>query len=462
MGEIIHGSLCPHPPIAVPEVGKKESGRVKGTQKAITEVGKTLAALKPDVLIAISPHAPVFRDSIAINQIPLLRGNLGQFGAAEVEFELSNDLELAASIIDKAREMNVPADALDTSVLLESRTREILDHGIMVPYYFFREAGVDCPVIPISISFLPLDKMYIFGAAMAAAIKESEKKVAVLASGDLSHRLLHTAPAGYHPDGKVFDESIQQAIRTMDPSVLLDLSEELIERAGQCGLRPLLMLMGALDGYSVRSTIHFYEGPFGVGYLTAEFLPKGTSAGKGILDKLLSEAETSRQSFPVDLALRSIKTYVTEGRKISLPDYVPPEFLKPAGAFVSLKKQGCLRGCMGTLGPTKPTVAHEIIANAISSAMADPRFEPVEPDELDQITCSVDILGEPEPVESLDELDPSRYGVIVRRGQRSGVLLPDLEGIDSAVEQVNIAKKKAGISPYEDFTMERFEVLRYR
>ena len=112
MGEIIHGSLCPHPPIAVPEVGQKESDRVKGTQKALREVGKSLVAMEPDVLIAISPHAPVFRDSIAVNQVPILRGNLGQFGAGEVKFELENDLEMGSAILKCARKMDVPVDSL--------------------------------------------------------------------------------------------------------------------------------------------------------------------------------------------------------------------------------------------------------------------------------------------------------------------------------------------------------------
>ena len=159
--------------------------------------------------------------------------------------------------------------------------------------------------------------------------------------------------------------------------------------------------------------------------------------------------------------MTSLKAYIKEGKRIPVPDDVPPELLKPAGVFVSLKKHGDLRGCIGTLAPTKPTAAHEIIANAISSGISDPRFEPVGPDELEELTCSVDILGTPEPVENLDELDPKRYGVIIRKGSRRGVLLPDLEGVESAVEQVDIARKKAGISPYEDFKMERFEVVRY-
>lgn len=459
MGQIIHASLCPHPPIAIPEVGKEEAGRVKGTQRAIREVGKALVKAAPDVLIVISPHSPVFSDSVAVNQVPILRGSLQQFDAREVEFKLENDLELGKGIMEEAREMGVPVDFLDASLLRENRVTEVLDHGIMVPLYFFREAGLSCPVVPISISFLPLEQMYVFGAAIAAAVAKTEKQAAILASGDLSHRLLVSAPAGYHPDGKVFDETIQKAIRTMDPMVLLGLSDELIERAGQCGLRPLLMLMGALDGYAVRSTIHSYEGPFGVGYLTAEFLPKEARAKRKHLQNMGRQKE--ERSYPVQLALRSLTAYVSEGKRIPVPEDVPPEFKKPAGAFVSLKKHGQLRGCIGTLGPTKDSVAEEIIANAISSATADPRFDPVRPEELDQLCCSVDILGEPEQVENLNQLDPKRYGVIVRRDSRSGVLLPDLEGVDTVVEQVTIAKNKAGISQFEDCKIYRFEVIRY-
>jgi len=459
LGQIIHGSLCPHPPIAVPEVGNEDSARVKGTQRAIREVGKNLAKLKPDVLIAISPHAPVFPDGIAVDQIPILRGSLRQFGAGNVEFELENDLEMGKAIVAAAREKEVAVEVLDASILRENRVTEVLDHGLMVPLYFFREAGLDCPIVPISISFMPLEQMYVFGAAMASAVQQTGKKAAVLASGDLSHRLIATAPAGYHPDGKIFDETIQKAVRNMDPMVLLELSDELIERAGQCGLRPLLMLMGAFDGYAVRSVIHSYEGPFGVGYLTAEFIPKESRARRKYLERIL--ADRGSLSYPVRLAMRSLKAFVTEGKRIPVPDDVPEEFLKPAGAFVSLKKHGELRGCIGTLGPTKGSAAEEIIANAISAATADPRFDPVRPEEIDHLQCSVDILGEPEKVKSLEDLDPKRYGVIVRRGGRCGVLLPDLEGVDTVVEQVGIAKRKAGISPFEDCEIERFEVIRY-
>ncbi|MCJ7499918.1 AmmeMemoRadiSam system protein A [bacterium] len=132
-----------------------------------------------------------------------------------------------------------------------------------------------------------------------------------------------------------------------------------------------------------------------------------------------------------------------------------------AGAFVSLKKAGQLRGCIGTIQPVRPTLTQEIIDNAVSAATRDPRFQPVVLEELDEISISVDVLGKPEPVSGPEELDPSRFGVIVKSGHRKGVLLPDLPGITTSEEQVRIARQKAGIGAEEAVALERFEVVRY-
>jgi AmmeMemoRadiSam system protein A len=134
---------------------------------------------------------------------------------------------------------------------------------------------------------------------------------------------------------------------------------------------------------------------------------------------------------------------------------------EPSGAFVSLKKAGQLRGCIGTILPVTGTLAEEVASNAVSAATRDPRFSPVTPEELGEITVSVDVLSVPEPVSSPDDLDPSRYGVIVQSGSRKGVLLPNLPGIDTVDKQLSIAKQKAGIGPDEECELLRFEVERY-
>ena len=164
----------------------------------------------------------------------------------------------------------------------------------------------------------------------------------------------------------------------------------------------------------------------------------------------------------VELAKETIESYVKEGKVPQPPLELAPEMNERAGVFVSLKIGGMLRGCIGTFEPTRPNVAEEIIANAVSSATRDPRFLPVGPEELAQLEYSVDILTEPEPVESEADLDPKRYGVIVESGWQKGLLLPDLEGVDTVEQQLEITRIKAGIDPDEPVNLYRFEVRRYK
>ena len=171
--------------------------------------------------------------------------------------------------------------------------------------------------------------------------------------------------------------------------------------------------------------------------------------------------KNENESKVVELARKAIEEYVLNGNQIKPPAELPEEMQGKKGTFVSLKKNGNLRGCIGTTRPTQKNIAVEIIKNAINACSHDPRFSPVQPDELDDLEISVDILGEAEPVDSIDDLDPDQYGVIVKDGHHTGLLLPDLDGIDTARDQVNIARKKAGISPDQDLDLFRFEVHRF-
>ncbi len=163
----------------------------------------------------------------------------------------------------------------------------------------------------------------------------------------------------------------------------------------------------------------------------------------------------------VKLAKEAVESYVRNG-ELPRPKDLTPEMQERAGVFVSLHKHGQLRGCIGTFEPVKDNVAEEIIANAISSATMDPRFPPVTESELDDLEYSVDILTRPEPVTDLSQLDPKEYGVIVESGWRRGLLLPDLEGVDSVDEQIAICRLKAGISPAEPVNLYRFQVRRFK
>jgi len=164
----------------------------------------------------------------------------------------------------------------------------------------------------------------------------------------------------------------------------------------------------------------------------------------------------------VQLAKQSVETYIRSGKTIEPPADPSPEMQGQAGTFVSLHdRSGNLRGCIGTIAPTQPSIAEEVIQNAISAATRDPRFSPVKAKELEGLDYKVDVLTEPEPIAGPDQLDPKRYGVIVESGWRRGLLLPDLEGVETVEYQIEIACRKAGINPDEPKQLYRFEVKRY-
>jgi AmmeMemoRadiSam system protein A len=218
----------------------------------------------------------------------------------------------------------------------------------------------------------------------------------------------------------------------------------------------------------VRAELLSYEGPFGVGYAAAAFEPTGPDETRRFGEAYL-RAESARlegikagESPIVQLARLSLETIVRTGKRAALPEGLPDWMRNQrAGAFVSLKKYGQLRGCIGTIQPVTGSIAEEVLRNSVSAGREDPRFDPVEADELNELTYSVDVLGEPEPTE-MSSLDPSKYGVIVSSGRKRGLLLPMLEGVDTVAQQVAIARRKAGIGEKEPVTLERFQVVRYK
>jgi AmmeMemoRadiSam system protein A len=303
-----------------------------------------------------------------------------------------------------------------------------------------------------------------FGRAIARASERVGRRVALVASGDMSHRLLPDAQAGFSPDAHRFDEQVISLLSRADFNGIARIDTNLREDAAECGWRSLLVLGGFLEGTDAGGRVVSYEGPWGVGYLSAAFAPPRELDGLPAYTPPTGSKggmPGADASEPVRLARRTVEEFVRAG---ATPDPVPfndPALPLRAGAFVSLHSPAGLRGCIGTIEPTRPTLASEIVHNAVSAASQDPRFAPVRPDELADLEITVDVLEEPEPVASLDELDPKTYGVITTCGWRRGLLLPDLEGVDTCEQQVAIAMSKGGIRAGEPVTLERFKVVRY-
>lgn len=454
--------ITPHPPVLLPEVGGGREREIAATDRAMRTAAETVAAWQPDVIIVSSPHTILYRDYFHIAPGDGAVGDMSRFGAPEVRIQASYDTLLREEIIRRAEAEGLHAGTLG------QRDPE-LDHGVLIPLYYLRKAGVRCPIVRMGLSgFSPLDH-YRLGKCVQDAVNALGRRAVFLASGDLSHKLKADGPYGCAPEGPQFDDAVTRTMASGDFLEFLTIDPALCERAAECGLRSFQMMAGALDGLAVEPQLLSHEGTFGVGYAIALFPVTGHDDSRCyekdyLLAKNNRRATRKANEDPwVKLARRSLETYVkTAQRLTSLPEDLPAEMTtQQAGAFVSLHKNGQLRGCIGTIAPTCDNLAWEIVQNAVSACSRDPRFSPVRPDELDELEYSVDVLGAPEPVDSPAALDPKTYGVIVSCGGRRGLLLPDLDGVDSVEAQLSIALQKGGIRENEPYKIERFKVVRH-
>lgn len=446
------GIIAPHPPIMVAEVGGSRAQVTAASIRSMRIAARLLTEFDPDTIVLMSPHAPIAHDAFAVDVSERYAGDLGQFGAPSVRITPAGDPELGHAIIGAATMAGLGAISRTGYPALEAGR---LDHGALVPLSFLDRRSV-YPLVEVSLSFLPLADHRVLGQVIADAARSIGRRVAFVASGDCSHRLTDDAPAGYSPHGRDFDDLLVTALAHGDYRALESLDPHLVEEAGECGLRSFVALGGFLVGTGAETRVLSYEGPWGVGYTTAV---AGSDDLLASIDPPDAVAVPAVESEPVALARRAIETYLREHRIISVPS---PEGLlaERHGAFVSLHRHGDLRGCIGTIAPTAASLSDEIIHNAIQAATADPRFPQLTAPELDGLHISVDVLHEPEPT-SQEDLDPRVWGVIVSADWRRGLLLPDLEGVDTAEQQVAIARQKAGIGPSESIHLERFKVDRY-
>ena len=441
----------PHPPLIIPAIGRGDERFVEQTAKASAEIGRRVSILDPETIILISPHAPINRDAFQIACCGEASGDFARFGAAHVALSMAIDEELGAAVERQAKRRGLSAVLEADSVTL--------DHGALVPLSFLIGDGQRKPdLLLLSISGLSAQSHARYGDAVRAAIEETGRRVVLVASGDLSHHLSKNGPYGATAEGPLFDKRVMKILGDGELSELFSFTDSFADAAGECALRPLQILAGVLGQDLLIPEVLSYESPFGTGYGVATLSPPAYRVPP---PKLATGPDAW-----VRLAMRSVQHVVRNGKPLrltaderrQLPDALTQE---RAGVFVTLRHQGDLRGCIGTTSATKPSIADEIVANAMSSATRDPRFRPIQINELDKLEVSVDVLDPAEPIASVTELDPEHYGIVVSSGWRLGLLLPRLDGIDTAEQQINIALQKAGISPDESYEIKRFKVTRH-
>ena len=458
---LISTFIVPHPPLIIPEVGKGEERKVAKTIAAYQEIASRIATLQPDTIIITTPHNTMYADYLHISPGNGATGDFQDFGAAKVKLTVNYDTAFIEELLAITAEEKLAAGTLGAKT-------KALDHGTMVPLYFINQAYEAYQLVRISLAGLSPFFHYQFGKCIAKAAQQSEKKIIIVASGDLSHKLKADGPYGLAEEGKLFDQMLTSAMAKGDFLQFLSFDGDFCEAAAECGLRSFIIMAGALDGKAVKAELLSYEGTFGVGYAVAAYEILGNDESRHFdqifireQTKRIAEIKLTEDEF-LSLARKALEHYIKTGETIKQPANLSAEMeTQRAGVFVSLKVNERLRGCIGTIAPNKTSIAAEIIRNAISAGTEDPRFEPVSKEELDQLVYSVDVLSPAISIDSLAELDVKRYGVIVTAKGKRGLLLPNLAGVDTAEQQVAIALQKAGIKENESYSMEKFEVVRH-
>ena len=441
--------MVPHPPLIVPSVGRGGESLIIETTNAYDRVGKEICKIAPDTIVIISPHSIMYSDYFHISPGEGASGNFAKFGAPQESFSETYDSEFVNKLELLLDRSGFPGGTLG------ERDKD-LDHGTMVPLYFIRKYYKAGKIIRIGLSGMPLADHYRLGMYIKQISDELGRNTVIVASGDLSHKLKDDGPYGFDPAGPVYDEKIMEAASKADFGAMLEFD---------------VIMAGTFDGVDVKAEALSHQDVTGVGYGICIFEPGEANEQRHFLKALADKIDTSDSSPYVRLARAVIEKYVKTHKRLCFPSELPEglEEALPAeavseraGAFVSVHKNGMLRGCIGTIGPVQDSIAEEIISNAISAVSRDPRFNPVREDELSLLEINVDILGKPEYIDGPDKLDVKRYGVIVTCGSKCGLLLPDLEGVDTVDYQIKIAMQKGGIDPSDDYRLQRFEVIRYK
>lgn len=398
----------------LPHAGYVFSGEVAVTTVARIKLTPTVILLGPNHTGMGKPHAIATEGAW---QTPL----------GEVEI----DNALARHLIGISR------------YLIDDPSAHHFEHSIEVQLPILQYFKPNIKFVPIAIAGSAPAAYTEIGQAIARSIRERGSPVVVIASSDMTHYEPHDIAR--EKDFKVIDSILE-----LDEDEMLRIAREY--NVSMCGLGPVACLIRAAKelGANKAELVDYRTS----GNVTGDFASVVGYAG------IIIRAEELHPV--VALAKQAVDTFVKERRVIKAPADMIPEMKEKAGVFVSLHKGHELRGCIGTFSPARSNIAEEIIINAVHSATEDPRFSPVTAWELPDINYSVDILSKPEPVADESELDPKKHGVIVEAGRARGLLLPNLEGVDTAEKQIEISRAKAGISPDEPVKLYRFEVKRYK
>jgi len=449
-GGVACAVLMPHAPILVPGIAGERGVAAAATSLAMRKAAACVMRHEPESIVLISPHAPRHARAFGVWADNPVVGTFAPFNAPDIGVSFPLDEPLVRTLI---------ADIQARHLVTWPIQATPLDHGALVPLWFLAEAGWHGPIVVLSLNDYPNENaLTTVGQAIAAAAQKQPRRVVIIASGDMSHRLTANAPCGYHPQAHQFDQAFIRLIRTGDYRKLEHINPGLRELAAEDVLDSTVIAAAAADWRTTGHQVLQYEGPFGVGYGVAIlFAEQPGAAASETNPAILNEGAR----LP-GLAWRAVESYLAGSAE--LPPLPTGDYSGTShGVFVTLRRRdGELRGCMGTIIPACANLLAETWRNARLAAFEDPRFDPVTRGEVGDLHFEVSVLHSQETIAAAAGLDPQRYGVIVSAADgRRGLLLPGIEGIATSAQQVWYARQKGGIGVDEPITLERFQVDRF-
>lgn len=438
-------ALMPHPPILIPAVGKERLANVKSSLDSMREISREILAANPETVVLISPHSPRSPYAFGVWTCAELHGTFAPFNAPDAGVSLPVDGGFVQALAQVGPRAGVQFSAIAGGHL---------DHGAAVPLWFLMEAGWKGPTVVIALNTPGAGGLHGLGRAIALAAETLGRRIAIVASGDMSHRLIPGAPAGFEPTAKEFDARFIELLRAKAYRDIERIPAALQARAAEDVVDSTAVALAATGWKTGSGRVLSYEGPFGVGYGVAV---------------LYSAAEDRSHEYCDGTDLPRLARTAVESVLARRNDEPPPPnggyLAQRAGVFVTIKTSGGkLRGCIGTLEqPQAANIVEETWRNAIGAAFSDHRFPPVTGVEMHNLRFEVSVLHSFETVDSPQLLEPAEWGVIVRTADgRRATLLPALNGIDTAEQQFRAVCEKGGIAPGEAVTITRYRVDKFK
>lgn len=468
MENILKYYLMPHPPLIIPSIGKGKEFEIQKTVDACNKIAKEIQELKPETIIVVTPHGTKFSDTVCVSNEEKIKGDFRRFKDSRTTIETHIDREFNYKLNDICSYDNISVVMSDTNLLKRYNRSYALDYGTMVPLYFINQVYKNYKLVHITYNNLSDIQLYKLGMAIKQTAKNLDRKTVFIASGNLSKRLKEESEHRYLKEAVDFDTEMIYSLQNGDVESIFNMDKYNLSKIIGCGLKSIFIMLGVMDSEMINGELLSYESAFNSAYSVMEF--NNVQKTESRLDSLISKRQeninklnkkTTSSNPYVKLARESLNHYYTTNHLMAVSENIPSELRKnQGGVFVSLKKSGELRGCVGTVLPQTDSIAQEIIRNTVEAATNDAKFPRLTLDELAEIDICVDVLDRPHKA-TKKTLNPKKYGILITQGHKRGIVLPNINGVNTPLSQIKLACEKANINMKEKYEIEKFEVTRY-